>query len=465
MSSIVVCGAGVVGLSVAMMLARDGHDVSVLESDPDSTPPDPAQAWESWQRKGVAQFHQPHNLFACFRHVCDEELPGITDELEKAGCVWADYLHPLPSRFTAATPRPEDDRLRFITGRRPVVESVMATAAENQAGVSVSRGVRVAGLLPGPAASGDAPGVAGVRTADGSEIRADLVVDATGRRTPSAAWLAELGAPPAYVESENSGFAYYTRYFTGAKRPRRLGAALTPIGTFSVLTIDGDNDTWSVTLFTSTKDAPMKALRDTKRFTQVVRACPMHAHWLDGEPITPILPIAGVLDCYRRFAVSGSPIVTGFAAVGDAWACTNPSAGRGLSLGLMHAQLLRNVVREHLDDPAAFANAFDARTEEAVAPFYRNQIREDRFRAAEMNALRNGLEPAAMTPRSAQILAAAGQDGDVLRGVLETVQCLALPEEVFQRPGIRERIKATDPVPPPPAPGPDRAQLLQLLSS
>nr|MBA3799746.1 FAD-dependent oxidoreductase [Geodermatophilaceae bacterium] len=122
-------------------------------------------------------------------------------------------------------------------------------------------------------------------------------------------------------------------------------------------------------------------------------------------------------------------------------------------------------VRDHLDDPAAFAAAFDARTEEAVAPFYRNQIREDRFRAAEMNALRNGLEPAAMTPRSAQILAAAGQDGDVLRGVLETVQCLALPEEVFQRPGIRERIEATDPVSPPPAPGPDRAQLLQLLGS
>ena len=161
---------------------------------------------------------------------------------------------------------------------------MISGAAENQAGVSIRRGVRVAGLVPLPSAIRGSAGVAGVRTAGGTEFRADLVVDATGRRTPSAAWLAELGARAPYMESESSGFSYYTRYFTGAARPRRGGAALAPIGTFSVLTIDGDNDTWSVTLFTSTKDAPLKALRDPERFTQVVRACPMQAHCSTANP-------------------------------------------------------------------------------------------------------------------------------------------------------------------------------------
>jgi hypothetical protein len=43
---------------------------------------------------------------------------------------------------------------------------------------------------------------------------------------------------------------------------------------------------------------------------------------LDGTPIIPVLPMAGILDRYRRFVVDDRPVITGFAVVGDAWACT-----------------------------------------------------------------------------------------------------------------------------------------------
>ena len=96
MGSIVVCGGGVIGLLSAMMLARDGHQVTVVEADSAGVPAAPGKAWESWQRKGVAQFRQPHNLFSRFRQVCDEELPDMTGRLLAAGCVWRDLLVPLP---------------------------------------------------------------------------------------------------------------------------------------------------------------------------------------------------------------------------------------------------------------------------------------------------------------------------------------------------------------------------------
>ena len=348
MGSVIVCGGGIVGLSAAMMLAADGHAVTVLEADPDPVPAAPERAWEAWRRAGVAQFRQPNGLQARFRQVCDQELPGLTGRLQAAGCVWDNYRHPLPPGVTDRSPRADDEAARTITGRRPVVEAVIAGAAQDQPGVTVRRGVRVTGLLPGPSALPGVPHAAGVATSTGEQLTADLVIDATGRRSRSPAWLAALGARPPQVDTEDHRFVYYTRYFTGPTPPPRRAPVLTSMGSFLVLTLVGDNHTWSVTLVATTADPALKALRHPDCFTRVVAGCPLHAHWLDGRPITGVLAIAGVTDRHRRFVLDGQPVITGFAAVGDAWACTNPTGGRGLSIGLMHAQQLRHTVAQQL---------------------------------------------------------------------------------------------------------------------
>ncbi len=219
-----------------------------------------------------------------------------------------------------------------------------------------------------------------------------------------------------------------------------------------------------MTVFTSTGDAPLKALRDVECFTRVVRACPLQAHWLDGQPITEVLAIAGGLDRYRRFVIDGQPVATGFAAVGDAWACTNPSAGRGLSVGIVHAQLLRRIARDCLDDPAGFARSWDEGTERIAAPFYWNQVSADRARLAQMTALREGRDWSPPDSIMTGLTAAAPYDADVFRALLETVLCLAQPQEVIARPGMKEKIDQPGYPPSGPPPGPDRGQLLQLLS-
>jgi 2-polyprenyl-6-methoxyphenol hydroxylase-like FAD-dependent oxidoreductase len=465
MSKIVVCGGGMIGLCLSTMLVRDGHDVTVLEADAADLPNKPDQSWESWDRRGVAQFRQPHNLFTRFRMICDQELRGLTDELLWAGCVWVNYLDDdsLPPTISDRSPRAGDEALRFVTGRRPILEWAVAAMAASEPGLAIRRGVRAQSLITGASAIAGVPHVVGVRTTSGEEIRADLVVDAMGRCSAACKWILEAGGRSPLEEAADCNFVYYTRYFRGRQRPRRIGRALVPMGMFSILTLDGDNNTWSVTLFTSSKIKMMRALRDPAIFHRVVGACPMQAHWLDGEPITPVLPMAGILDRYRRFVVNEQPVITGFAAVGDAWACTNPSAGRGLSVGLLHSQLLRDMARRHINDPRAFTFSCDAETERQVTPFYRNQIAADRERIAEMNALSEGTTPRAPNPAISRLIKAAYYDADVFRAMLETVVCVALPEEVMARPYVAAKMAEFDRHALPSNRGIDRDQLMSLL--
>ena len=304
----------------------------------------------------------------------------------------------------------------------------------------------------------------GGRTSAGLELRADLVVDATGRRSRGAGLLTALGARPPYTEAETSGFAYYTRYFTGPSQPPMRGPVLMPLGTISLLTLYGDNGTWSVTIYASSKDAPAKALRDADTFGRVIGACPLQAHWLDGRPVTGVLPMGGITDRYHRCVVDGAPVATGFAAIGDAWACTNPSGGRGVTIGMMHAQLLRHTVRTHLGDPAAFARAWDEGTERAVYPYFRNQISADHVRLAEMTARREERPWSPPDSPMGRLVNAAAWDPEAFRAFLATVLCLALPQDVLTRPDISDTLERIGDKTPPPFPGPDRRRLLQLLS-
>ncbi|MDQ3643696.1 MAG: FAD-dependent oxidoreductase, partial [Actinomycetota bacterium] len=293
----------------------------------------------------------------------------------------------------------------------------------------------------------------------------DLIVDAMGRRTRLSEWLQALGGQAPYVESEDCGFVYHSRYFKGPELPAFNGPPISDIGTISVLTLPGDSGTWSVTVWAAASDTALKNLRHRDQFTDVVRACPLQAHWVDGEPITDVLTTAGVLDRYRRFVVDGRPVATGVAAVGDAWACTNPSAGRGVTVGLLHAQLLRDTIRSDFDDPEAFVRAWDSVTEAQVAPYYWSQITADRARFAQMDALRRGEPPPPGDPTAAAISAAMLRDPDVFRGVIEAGTCLALPDEVFSRPGFMDKVQAHARARMWKIPGPDRETLLKLVGA
>jgi 2-polyprenyl-6-methoxyphenol hydroxylase-like FAD-dependent oxidoreductase len=167
--SILIIGAGICGLGTGLLLARDGHDVTILERDASPLPASPQSAWDEWARAGVAQFRQPHNFMPGLRLLLEAELPDIQDALRDAGASRFDLLHPLPAVSGSGAAADRRAVLDLHTARRPVGEFVFARAAEREPRITMRRGVRVAGLLTGPETIRGVPQVAGVRTVDGEE--------------------------------------------------------------------------------------------------------------------------------------------------------------------------------------------------------------------------------------------------------------------------------------------------------
>jgi hypothetical protein len=140
-----------------------------------------------------------------------------------------------------------------------------------------------------------------------------------------------------------------------------------------------------------------------------------------------------------------------------------------VSLGLAHAVVLRDVLRDHPHDPADVTMAFDRCTEDILTPWYREQIDRDYQRAAEIRAAIDGRHPGRLgdDPRrqaQAAFLTAAGADPDVARGLMDVMSCLCLPDQVMLRPGLREKVASFAGAEVRATPGPTRSELLALAN-
>lgn len=469
MSRIVVLGGGVIGLSTALMLTRQGYEVTVLERDDAPVPGSPDQAWQRWDRRGVAQFRQPHYLHPGGCQLLGALLPEVKEAILAARGARFDMLTLMPPGITQRAARDGDERFVTVTARRPVLEFAVAAVAGQR--VDIRRGAWVTGLLTGASAANGVPNVTGVRLSDGQELPASLVIDATGRRSGLPGWLAAIGARPPAEQADDSGFIYYTRYFrspAGAV-PAFRTPLLTPFECFSLVTLPGDARTWSVTAYISARDRALRELRDPGRWTALIAACPLHAHLLDGEPITGVLAMSGLVNRCRRLVVDGTPVVTGLVSVGDSWACTNPSLGRGITTGLMHAAGTADVVREHLGDPLALARGHDEMSQARVRPWYQDTIEFDRERKEQIDASINGrpapvpADPAALARGALRV--AMMDDADLFRAFAEIIGMLALPQQVMTRPGLIDRITLiADGRRPEAPPGPSRDHVLRMLA-
>ena len=469
MARIVMIGGGVVGLGAALMLGLDGHDVVVLERDP-APPPAPGEAWNGWERRGVNQFRLLHYLPAGYKNLMDANGPGIVAALRDAGALNANPLAEAPAEVTGGY-RDSDAKFENYTARRPVIEAAVASVVAGCPNVTVRRGVGVAGLLTGTPVTPGVPHVVGVRTDGGEEIRGDVVIDAGGRRSNLPGLLADVGARAPIEEKEDSGFVYYGRHYRSpdGSVPMAFGGLLHNYGSVSTLTLPADNGTWGAGFVASAKDTAMRRVSDPETFARAIQAFPFVAHWLEGEPLDDsIIVMAKIEDRHRTFVIDGQPVATGVLALGDAWAATNPSVGRGITVGTIHAVALRDVLHDVATDPVDLARRFHAATLATAEPWYRDTLAFDRARLAEIDAAIDGVpfDAPATYDFSRSLENSLMKDPDMMRAFIEVAAVITPSIEVAERPGVRDKAMALgggwrDEA----LPGPSRQELLSLVGA
>lgn len=472
---IAVVGGGMAGMLAALMLARDGHHVTVYERDDTDLPATADEAFDGWDRRGVPHARQSHALLARLRRILRDRAPDVLHELLAQGATELSVERILPPEITDREPRPGDDDLVVLCCRRLTIEWVLRKAVAAEPGVTWRGGSGVAGLLA------DGTDVRGVRLEDGTTVVADLVVVGGGRNSPVMDWIAQLGGPVQPTEeASDAGIIYLSRFYRlrdGQELPllTKDGAG-GDLGYVAFAGFYGDNRTFSVTLGVPTGDRELMALRDETAWEQAIRTLTPLAPWTaDGlaEPITGVESMAGLRNRLRRFVVDGEPVATGLVVIGDALQGSNPWYGKGCALAGIAAEGLSTALRVHGRDRVALALAMDEVLRAEMEPHYTLACRQDADRIKLHQAMQAGSEPDAVAVATRDfilngLLPAARADADVFRAFFRSFNMLDAPDALMTDERVVSASIAAhakkDERPPAPKLGPDRAEFLAAMA-
>jgi 2-polyprenyl-6-methoxyphenol hydroxylase-like FAD-dependent oxidoreductase len=227
-----VLGGSVAGMSAALMLARDGHRVTLIERD--RLDVGEANAATAWERHGIAHFLQPHAFLPRGRAELRQSLPDVYTDLIEAGAADVDLSSKLPG-----DPCPEDVDLQYMAVRRPLIEWALRRAVHAEPRIHVHDGVAAGGV-------GVEHGRVVSLRLDEADLEVDLVVDACGRRTATADWIGDHGE----LETTDCGVIYYSRYYRvrdGVELPEGpwLIGPRGDLGYMGFATFPGDNRTFA----------------------------------------------------------------------------------------------------------------------------------------------------------------------------------------------------------------------------
>lgn len=483
--TVLVAGSGIAGLAAALALGGGAREVTIVDRDPAPPELSPEDAFYKWERRGATQLRHSHAFIGRLTTLIRERYPDLLAELLGEGARlfgYTDALLPtLESKYRRAS---GDEDMTLLFSRRTTLELVMRRYVSKLPGIRFVPDAGVRGLIT-RRENGKlvAEGLQVERNGALEEMRADVVVDATGRNTAFPDWLRQHGLDIREEESP-CGILYFTRHYKlrdGQDEPPRDGTpGAGDLGYIKFGVFVADNRHFSITLAVPEIESEMRmAVVKPETFDTLCMAIPGAARWVDparSEPVSQVFSMGNLQNVWRHFLKGGEPQVLGFFPLGDAAVRTNPLYGRGCSVGFALAHVLRATLDESAD-PAERARIFDKGQTEIIRPYFDSMVKLDK---QAINRAKIERKPVKLSLRG-RILKSLAEDGfepaqrgdiEVNRAMTRIFHMLDEPTAFLKRKAIWARVLIMWITPRiikkargyyPPSFGPNRQEMFQHL--
>ncbi len=349
----VVIGGSIAGLLAARVLADHFAQVTIVERD---ELPDAPRS-----RRGAPQDGHFHALMAAGLAAIERLVPGFEADLAAAGAVPGD------ASLDAAYLLPAGWAPRFKSGlhmrasSRRLAEWILRRHVLARNTIALAQATRATSLVAD--AAGAVRGVRVREPAGEREIKADLVVDASGRTSRGPEWLEALGYGRPEEAVVDSRLAYASQRF---ERPpgdpgwKALLIVADPPRNPRYGGIYPEEDgRWVVALAGAGGEAPLADPDGFLGFARRLRSSLLHDAVAHAKPIEPALSYRNTANRVRRYErMRRWP--ERFVALGDAVAALNPIYGQGMTLAALGAEGLRDELELHGALPD-FAKRFQCR--------------------------------------------------------------------------------------------------------
>jgi len=379
----IVIGGGMAGLMAAQVLSQHFAEVTIVDRDHLMESPE--------VRTGVPQARHPHTLMVRGQEILEQHFPGLTAELIGQGALPIDASREV-AFFVAGDwhkPTRHADTMA-IAMSRPLLETTIYRRVLANPRIQIKHAHEVVNI----ATDAQHQRVTGliVHDRDGApsgqtRLKADVVVDASGRQSQAPQWLQALGYTPADELTVNAFVGYATRIYQKPVDFKEEWKAMyirptVKTGTRGGMIIPLEGDRWFVALLGANRDYPPT---DEASFLDFACSLPtpklFEAIW-HAEPLTKPIGYRRTDSRLRRYEQLPR-YLDGLLVIGDAACVLNPIHAQGITAAAIGSQALSESLQAHFkhhlaDDVSGLAAAFQRHQHQSLAGLWDAIVHEDR---------------------------------------------------------------------------------------